>query len=150
MSTTTAGDGMERIRQRMRSVRATNSKPELVVRRLLHRIGFRFSLHRKSLPGTPDIVLRKHLTVIFVHGCFWHRHLGCKYATTPKTRQDFWLPKFEANVKRDAKKEAQLRELGWRVLIVWECETRKPAELEERLRRDFPGVDSTRTLQHGA
>lgn len=90
---------MERIRQRMRSVRTSNSKPELVVRRLLHRLGFRFSLHRKSLPGTPDIVLRKHLTVIFVHGCFWHRHPGCKYATTPKTRQDFWLPKFEANVK---------------------------------------------------
>lgn len=121
----------------MRSVPTKDTKPEILVRSLLHGMGLRFRLHRKNLPGSPDIVLAKHRTVIFVHGCFWHRHPDCRYASTPKTRQDFWLPKFEANVQRDAKKEAQLRELGWRVLMVWECETRSPEQLRERLWRDF-------------
>lgn len=103
----------------MRLVPTKDTKPEIIVRSLLHGMGLRFRLHRKNLPGSPDIVLAKHRTVIFVHGCFWHRHPDCRYASTPKTRQDFWLPKFEANVQRDAKKEAQLRELGWRVLMVW-------------------------------
>lgn len=134
----------------MQSVSSKNTKPELLVRSLLHHMGLRFRLHRKSLPGSPDIVLPKYRTVVFVHGCFWHRHPGCRYASIPRTRQEFWLPKFDANVQRDAKKEAQLQELGWRVLVVWECETRKPAELEERLRRDFPGADSARTPQRGA
>lgn len=127
----------EKVTQRMRAVKRSNSAPELKVRQILHRQGLRFSLHKKNLPGSPDIVLRKYKTVIFVHGCFWHRHPGCRYASTPKTRQEFWLPKFEGNVKRDAKKEAQLLELGWRVLIVWECETRNMAELASRLRYDF-------------
>lgn len=121
----------------MRRVGRANTKPELIVRSLLHSVGLRFRLHRKSLPGSPDIVLSKHRTAIFVHGCFWHRHPGCKYATTPKTRQEFWIPKFEGNVARDARKEAQLQELGWRVLIVWECETKDLVELDVRLRREF-------------
>lgn len=124
----------------MRSVPRENTKPEILVRSLLHLLGFRFRLHQKSLPGSPDIVLAKHHTVIFVQGCFWHRHPDCRYASTPKTRQEFWLPKFDANVKRDAKTEAQLCELGWRVLVVWECETRSISQLEERLKREFSGI----------
>lgn len=121
----------------MRAVRRAHTKPEVLVRKMMHGLGLRFRLHAKALPGSPDIVLAKHRTVVFVHGCFWHRHPGCKYATTPKTRQDFWIPKLEANVARDARKEAQLRELGWRVLLVWECETRDLVTLGARLRREF-------------
>lgn len=121
----------------MRSVPQKNSIPELGVRSILHALGMRFRLHRRDLPGTPDIVLSKHRTVIFVHGCFWHRHPGCRYASTPKTRQDYWLPKFAANVERDGRKSSQLEELGWRVLVVWECETRDRGALEARLRREF-------------
>ncbi|QHE99828.1 very short patch repair endonuclease [Pseudomonas cannabina] len=126
----------------MRSVSKKDTKPEIFVRSLLHRMGLRFRLHPKNLPGTPDIVLRKYRTVIFVHGCFWHRHLGCRYASTPKTRLDFWLPKFESNIQRDSKKEAQLRDLGWRVLVVWECETRLPDQLKIRLAHDLLGFGS--------
>ncbi|MDG9924479.1 MULTISPECIES: DNA mismatch endonuclease Vsr [unclassified Pseudomonas] len=134
----------------MRAVRRADTKPELRVRRVLHALGLRFRLHRKSLPGSPDVVLPKHRTVIFVHGCFWHRHPGCRYASTPKTRQEFWLPKFEANIQRDARKEAQLRELGWRVLVVWECETRRLPDLEKRFRREFPVAASAHTPPHDA
>lgn len=134
----------------MRSVSAKDTRPELLVRSLLHRLGLRFRLHRKSLPGSPDIVLPKYRTVVFVHGCFWHRHSGCRYASTPKTRQEFWLSKFDANVKRDARKEAQLCELGWRILVIWECETRRPDELKERIRQEFLGAESARALQHDA
>lgn len=122
----------------MRAVRRENTGAEIKVRRLLHSFGLRFRLHCKKMPGSPDISLPRFRTVIFVHGCFWHRHPNCRYATTPKTRPEFWLSKFEANVQRDSKKEAQLRELGWQVLVVWECETRNPRELEERLKRELP------------
>ncbi|EPX9588640.1 DNA mismatch endonuclease Vsr [Pseudomonas aeruginosa] len=131
----------------MKRVGRENTKPELKVRAKLHVLGLRFRLHRRDLPGTPDIVLTKHRTVIFVHGCFWHRHLGCRYATTPKTRQEYWIPKFEANITRDVRKEAQLRELGWRVLVIWECETRDLPVLEARLRREFDLLpEAPRTL----
>ncbi|HEP9019659.1 TPA: DNA mismatch endonuclease Vsr [Pseudomonas aeruginosa] len=131
----------------MKRVGRENTKPELKVRAKLHVLGLRFRLHRRDLPGTPDIVLTKHRTVIFVHGCFWHRHLGCRYATTPKTRQEYWIPKFEANITRDVRKEAQLRELGWRVLVIWECETRGLPVLEARLRREFDLLpEAPRTL----
>ncbi|WP_090734422.1 very short patch repair endonuclease [Azotobacter beijerinckii] len=127
----------------MRAVKRAHTGPEVAVRKLLHSLGLRFRLHRKALPGSPDIVLPKHRTVIFVHGCFWHRHPGCRYASTPKTRQDYWLPKFAANVERDARKSSQLKELGWRVLVVWECETRNDkGTLEARLRREFGLPDS--------
>ncbi|MDR9750992.1 DNA mismatch endonuclease Vsr [Pseudomonas sp. SZMC_28357] len=128
----------------MRSVSRGDTRPEILVRSLLHQLGFRFRLHQKSLPGTPDIVLPKYHTVVFVHGCFWHRHPGCRYASTPKTRQDYWLPKFEANVMRDARKEAQLHELGWRVLVVWECETRAVSDLRDRLKQEFTEVHVAR------
>lgn len=129
----------------MRAVKRAHTGPEIVVRRALHALGLRFRLHRRDLPGSPDIVLSRFRTVVFVHGCFWHRHLGCRYASVPKSRQEYWLPKFKANVERDAKKEAQLCELGWRVLVIWECETRKPTELEERLRREFLVAEFVRT-----
>ncbi len=108
----------------MSRIRSKDTLPEIRVRSYLHRAGFRFRLHDKSLPGSPDIVLKKHLTAIFVHGCYWHRHSGCKYAYTPKSRIEFWETKFHKNVERDNKKEKQLVDAGWRVLIVWECETK--------------------------
>ncbi len=118
----------------MRAVPRSNTKPEVIVRRVLHGMGLRFRLHRKDLPGSPDIVLPRHRTVVFVHGCFWHRHLGCRKASTPKTRVEFWMEKFDANVARDRRKEDELKELGWRVITVWECETKDVNGLRERLR----------------
>jgi DNA mismatch endonuclease, patch repair protein len=106
----------------MGRIRSKNTKPEIIVRSILHRTGFRFSLGRKRLPGSPDIVLPKHRTAIFVHGCFWHRHRGCKVATTPKSRVGFWKSKFERNVERDRKNIRELRKLGWTVIVVWECQ----------------------------
>lgn len=117
----------------MSRIRGRDTKPEILVRSLLHRIGFRFRLHRRDLPGTPDIVLPKHRAVVFVHGCFWHRHPGCRYAYTPKSRVDFWTQKFAANVKRDAKTRRALEQAGWQVLVVWECELRDMAVLADRL-----------------
>ena len=121
----------------MRAVKRANTAPEIIVRQVLHALGLRFRLHRRDLPGSPDVVLPRFRTVIFVHGCFWHRHPDCRYTTTPKTRQEYWLPKFAANIERDARKEAQLQALGWRVLLVWECETKRREELTLRLRREF-------------
>lgn len=115
-----------------------HSKPEIVVRRLLHAMGYRFRLHAKELPGRPDIVLRPRKKVIFVHGCFWHRHIGCKKATTPKTRHEFWQTKFDANVVRDARVQAQLKDLGWEHIVVWECETKDHESLSVIL-REFLG-----------
>lgn len=115
---------------RMRSVRRENTTPEIKVRKALHRLGYRFRLYDKSLPGSPDIVLKKFKTVIFVHGCFWHRHPMCKYATFPKTRTEFWSKKFHANVTRDNLNIEKLTNMGWRVLIIWECQTKDPSLLE--------------------
>ncbi|WXF86266.1 DNA mismatch endonuclease Vsr [Pseudomonas syringae pv. atrofaciens] len=114
-------------RSRMMSgIRGKNTRPELLVRKFLHAHGFRFRLHRKDLPGNPDIVLPKLKTCIFVHGCFWHRHPGCRYATMPKTRPEFWTEKFSKNVARDAKSILALRQLGWRTIIIWECQLKAP------------------------
>lgn len=112
----------------MSKVRSKNTKPELQVRSWLHKHGFRFRLHRKDLPGRPDIVLPKYKTVIFVHGCFWHQHPGCKKATIPKKNHDFWKEKLESNVERDNRHIAQLQEIGWRVLTIWECDVKKDLE----------------------
>jgi DNA mismatch endonuclease (patch repair protein) len=117
----------------MSRIRGRDTKPELLVRSLLHRLGYRFRLHRRDLPGTPDIVLPKYQTVIFVHGCFWHRHPDCRYAYTPKSRVEFWKEKFAANVHRDAKNRRALEQAGWQVLVVWECELRDMAGLSDRL-----------------
>lgn len=112
-------------RSRMMSgIKGKNSLPEMVVRRLLFAAGFRFRLHRRDLPGTPDIVITSRRIAIFVHGCFWHSHSGCKYAKVPATRPDFWIAKFRANVERDQLAVEKLTAMGWRVLCVWECATR--------------------------
>lgn len=105
----------------------------MAVRRFLHRSGFRYRLHDRSLPGSPDIVLKRHRTVVFVHGCFWHRHPGCPKATVPKTRKAFWRAKFEANVTRDSATAELLASSGWRVLTVWECCTGSIEDLSEAL-----------------
>lgn len=118
----------------MRAIAKKNTKPEIRVRQRLHALGYRFRLHRRDLPGTPDIVLPRHRAVIQVHGCFWHQHLGCRHATAPRTRQGYWLPKLERNVARDRASTAALEALGWRVLVLWECELRDDSALDARIR----------------
>ncbi|TCJ30424.1 very short patch repair endonuclease [Nocardioides jejuensis] len=116
------------VRSRMMSgIRGKNTKPELLLRRELHRRGLRFRLHDKRLPGSPDLVFPKFKAVVFVNGCFWHGHVGCRYFKIPQTRRDFWLAKITRNQKRDVEVRAALSELGWRVATVWECATRKDA-----------------------
>jgi DNA mismatch endonuclease, patch repair protein len=112
----------------MAGIRGKNTKPELIVRSGLHKRGYRFSLHRRDLPGKPDIVLPKFHTAIFVHGCFWHRHEGCRYATMPRTRPEFWALKFEQNKARDARARAELVAFGWHVDVIWECELKIDGE----------------------
>lgn len=109
----------------MSRIGARNTRPELIVRRGLHAASFRFRIHRKDLPGSPDVVLPKHRAVIFVHGCFWHRHEGCSNFRLPKTNTEFWKEKIGRNVERDSATAAELRNAGWRVLVVWECATRR-------------------------
>lgn len=118
----------------MSKIGPKNTGPELLVRSLLHRMGYRFRLHRKGLPGTPDIVLPGRSVAIFVNGCFWHGH-ACKVGKMPKSRLDYWGPKIEANIARDAKKRRQLRRLGWRTIVVWECGIKDEEKLAARLRR---------------
>lgn len=121
-------------RSRMMSgIKGRNTRPELIVRRFLHASGYRFRLHRRDLPGSPDIVLSRFKTCIFVHGCFWHRHQDCRYATTPKTRTEFWNAKFDANVERDNRAKAALVALGWQVITVWECELKRPEAALKRV-----------------
>lgn len=121
----------------MSVVRSKDTTPELVVRRLLHTMGFRFRLHRKDLPGKPDIVLPKYQACIFVHGCFWHQHPRCKRATRPSSRVEFWDEKLDGNIARDKKNIRALKKLGWRVLVVWECQTKKPEILRQQIIRFF-------------
>ncbi len=109
----------------MSRIRAKDTKPEIIVRKYLHSRGFRYRLHTKYLPGKPDIVLLKYKTVIFVHGCFWHGHKGCKYFVMPKSRQDYWVPKIQSNIKKDKLHRKELKKLGWNVLTFWECQLRK-------------------------
>lgn len=128
----------------MAAVRGRDTKPERAVRSLIHRLGYRFRLQCRDLPGTPDVVLPRLATCFMVHGCFWHRHPGCRVASTPKTRAEFWQDKFDRNVARDARDLARLQELGWDVHVVWECETRSPAGLEERLSAILHEADGNR------
>ena len=117
----------------MSRIKNRNTRPEMTVRSMLHRMGYRFRLHRADLPGKPDIVLPRYKTVIFVHGCFWHRHKDCRFAYTPKSRTDFWLKKLESNAIRDQQVKTDLERLGWRVITVWECELRVSEQLAARL-----------------
>lgn len=116
---------------RMAAVRKENTAPEIAIRKALHRLGLRFRLHVKSLPGTPDIVFPKYHAVVFVHGCFWHRHNECKLATTPKSNRQFWENKFEKNISRDIAKTKILESLGWRVFVVWQCEISSNVKIEK-------------------
>lgn len=119
----------------MSRIKSKDTKPELAVRSLLFGMGLRFRLHKSELPGHPDVVLPKLQTVVFVHGCFWHRHKNCRDNSNPATNSEFWQAKFKRNVDRDARNKRELRKLGWRVLTVWECELKNLAKLERRLRR---------------
>ena len=120
----------ENTRSRMMAgIRGANTRPELAIRKALHARGFRYRLHVKGLAGRPDFILPMHRAAVFVHGCFWHRHEECRYATTPSTRREFWLTKFEANVRRDITTRKSLLESGWRVATVWECALRKPQQV---------------------
>jgi DNA mismatch endonuclease (patch repair protein) len=121
--------------ERMSRVGSKNTKPELIVRRVLWRMGYRYRLHARDLPGSPDIVFRSKKQAIFVHGCFWHRHVCSNGVRIPKSRQEFWVGKLEANRTRDAKNRRRLRRLGWHVLVVWECELANPEKLTNRLHR---------------
>lgn len=116
------------VRSRMMAgIGGRSTCPEIAIRRAMHARGFRFRLHRKELPGTPDLVFPRYRAAVFVHGCFWHRHPGCRHASTPSTRADFWQKKFETNVLRDHRVESALLDEGWRVAIIWECSLRKGA-----------------------
>lgn len=129
----------ERRSWNMSRIRNRDTKPELLLRSRLHRAGLRFRVHRRDLPGSPDIVLPKYSTVIFVHGCYWHRHKGCKNATTPSTRTDFWEAKFADNLRRDEQNIQALKDAGWQPLVVWECELKRDPDrvlkdIEKKLR----------------
>ncbi len=119
----------------MARVRSKNSRPELVVRKLVFALGYRYRLHAKDLPGYPDLVFRKRRKVIFVHGCFWHRHAACALARLPKSRLEFWEPKLEGNKQRDQRNRRALTNKGWKVLTIWECQLKKTERLESTLRR---------------
>ncbi len=136
MSSEVIHEVSEQRSRNMSAIKSKNTKPEITVRKLLHSMGYRFRLHKKDLPGSPDIVLPKYKTVIFVHGCFWHRHQNCKYASNPKTRREFWEKKFKENIERDKKTQEKLKNLGWKTKIVWECEIKKQDKLIKKI-EDF-------------
>lgn len=123
----------------MARIKAKDTQPELRVRRTAHAMGYRFRLHQKKLPGCPDLVFPARKAVIFVHGCFWHMHQGCPDGRLPRSRQDYWRPKLEGNVERDGRKRAALEQLGWRVLTIWECETKSVDGLKPALRSFIDG-----------
>ena len=131
------------VRSRMMAgIRGRDTQPEMLVRRYLHGHGFRYSLSRRDLPGRPDLVLTRHEVVVLVHGCYWHGHVGCRYATTPSTRREFWQAKISGNRERDARVVSELKELEWRIAIVWECTLRRNSEVALRRLERF--VKSTR------
>ena len=133
MSSEVIHEVSEQRSRNMSAIKSKNTKPEIKVRKILHSMGYRFRLHSKDLPGSPDIVLPKYKTVIFVHGCFWHRHENCKYASTPKTRKEFWNKKFTENKKRDSEIQEKIKILDWRSVVIWECETKNIKNLRDKI-----------------
>lgn len=123
----------------MARVRNRDTRPEMVVRRLAHRLGYRYRLHKAGLPGRPDLVFRSRRKIIFVHGCFWHGHAKCRRATVPKSNQDFWRDKLQRNADRDAAQIAALRAAGWDTLVIWECQTKDSAGLALKIRSFLDG-----------
>lgn len=119
----------------MSRVKGRDTKPEILVRSLVHRMGFRFRIHRGDLPGKPDMVLPRHGKIIFVHGCFWHGHKGCPRSKRPTTNMDFWNKKLDMNIKRDKVFQGKLRSRGWKVLVIWQCETQRPEKLLRKFER---------------
>jgi DNA mismatch endonuclease, patch repair protein len=128
----------------MSCVKSENTAPELRVRKVAHALGYRFRLHQRHLLGSPDLVFARLRSVVFVHGCFWHRHPGCAKASMPASRQGFWTDKFARNVARDASVRRELRKAGWRVCVIWECETKKPSRLTGKLSRFLNGATRPR------
>ena len=131
---------MDRFTRKKRSlimshVKSRDTKPEILVRRLLHKMGYRFRIYVRTLPGNPDIVLPRHKKIFFVHGCFWHGHKGCKRAQRPASNAAFWNRKIEANIERDTRVRRKLKSLGWRIFVVWQCQTHKQEAIEARIRR---------------
>ncbi len=134
----------------MSAIRGKDTKPEMLVRRAAHALGLRFRLHDRRLPGRPDLVFARWRTVVFVHGCFWHRHPGCRKTGMPKSNVDFWTRKFEDNVRRDASNQAALEHLGWRVVVLWECQVRSPQAALEAVAEAFSTTPSVGHVgQHG-
>jgi DNA mismatch endonuclease (patch repair protein) len=134
--------------ENMRAIRSKGMRPELAVRSLVHRLGYRFRLHRKDLPGKPDLVFVSRRKVIFVHGCFWHSHQGCKVAHVPKSNLSYWEPKLERNRARDVRNVEALTATGWQTLVVWECEISRSGELRERLVHFLRDEVKSRQLNH--
>lgn len=129
---------MDKITKKQRSrnmaaIKTKNTKPEITVRKLLHRNGLRFRLHQRKLPGKPDIVLKKHKTAIFVNGCFWHHHKNCRRANIPKTNTEYWIPKINRNTERDRKAIKELKKMGWDTLVIWECEVKDRKKMIKKL-----------------
>lgn len=136
----------------MRAIRSKDTAPELLIRRALHASGLRYSLHRKNLPGTPDLVFRQYRSVVFIHGCFWHGHKGCRYFRLPQSRSEFWREKISRNTANDAAAVAALARIGWRVAVVWECalKQKKPDEIRELVGRIYNWItsaDNTRSAE---
>jgi len=125
----------EKRSQIMSRIRGYDTKPELTVRSIIHRMGFRFRVHQDKLPGDPDIVLAKHKRVIFVHGCFWHGHKKCPRSKRPTSNRDFWQSKLDKNMERDSRQQNELNKMGWKYLIIWQCEVNTPNRLQQKIRR---------------
>jgi DNA mismatch endonuclease, patch repair protein len=132
---------LEKRRWNMQRIRSKDTKPELIVRSTLHKMGFRFRIHKKDLPGKPDIVIKRLNTIIFVHGCFWHRHENCIEASRPKTNSEFWEKKIIRNIERDKKHWNELKKIGWNVVIVWECQLKNNYESNKNLLIDLLGLN---------
>ena len=135
----------DRRSRNMSKIRGKNTRPEICVRSALHQMGYRFRLHRKDLPGKPDIVLAKHKVAIMVHGCFWHQHKNCRNATMPKSRVEFWKEKFQKNAARDRQVEQQLKELDWEINTVWECQTKNSESLNVLLKSFFSSRENRKS-----